>query len=106
MNYRQPKLSGSEKRKKYEMNSLINLISENAVMANMQYAIILPVIAGLILFAIPDKASTLKGIAALLVAVVAGILTTGLCSSGSQRFIAELWDAGKYLTLRLDNLSR
>ena len=88
------------------MNDLINLISQNAAMANMQYAIVLPVIAGLILFAIPDKAGTIKGIAALLVAIVAGILTAGIFTSGSQRFTADLWDAGKYLTLRIDNLTR
>ncbi|MBN1108073.1 MAG: hypothetical protein JXR66_11385 [Bacteroidales bacterium] len=87
------------------MSELINLISANAAMAKTEYAIIITLAAGLVLFVIPDRARTFKGITALTVAVAAAILTAGLYSSGPQRFIPELWNAGKYLSLRIDNLS-
>jgi len=87
------------------MNELSNLISANAAMANTEYAIIITLAAGLLLFAIPDRARTIKGITALFVAVAAGILTAGLYTTGSQRFVPDLWNAGKYLSLRTDNLS-
>ncbi|HOO99170.1 MAG TPA: proton-conducting transporter membrane subunit [Bacteroidales bacterium] len=87
------------------MNELSNLISANAAMANTEYAIIITLAAGLLLFAIPDRARTIKGITALVVAVAAGILTAGLYTTGSQRFVPDLWNAGKYLSLRTDNLS-
>ncbi|MCU0457440.1 MAG: hypothetical protein MUE74_14185, partial [Bacteroidales bacterium] len=88
------------------MKEFSSLISQNAVMANLEFAIILPIVAGLILLLIPDKARQLKGILALLVSLVAGILTFGIYESGTARFIPDLWDIGKYLAVRIDNLSR
>lgn len=75
-------------------------------MANLEAAILIPVIAGILFFLIPDRASLLKGITALVIAVVCTILTTGLYSSSVIRFTPEIAGAGKYLILRLDNLSR
>ena len=88
------------------MKEFIDLISNNAVMANLESAILITIIAGVILFLIPEKASLTKGIMALAVAVTAGVLTVGIYTSGPQRFIPELWNIGRYLTLRIDNLSR
>jgi formate hydrogenlyase subunit 3/multisubunit Na+/H+ antiporter MnhD subunit len=88
------------------MKEFIDLISQNAVMANLEFAILLPIIAGVILLIIPDKAWQLKGILALLVSVAAGILTFGVYKSGTARFIPDLWDIGKYLAVRVDNLGR
>lgn len=88
------------------MKEFIDLISHNAAMANLESAILITIIAGIILFLIPDKASRAKGIMALAVAVVAGVLTAGIYTSGPQKFIPELWNIGRYLTLRIDNLSR
>ena len=88
------------------MKIVTDLISQNASMANLEFAIILPILAGVILLIIPDKARLIKGILALLVTLSAGILTLGIYGSGTNRFIPELWDIGKYLIIRTDNLSR
>ena len=88
------------------MKEFIDLISNNALMANPESAIIITIIAGIILFIIPDKASLAKGILALAVAVIAGVLTAGIYTSGPQKFVPEVWEIGRYLSLRIDNLSR
>ncbi|MBN2667252.1 MAG: NADH-quinone oxidoreductase subunit L [Bacteroidales bacterium] len=88
------------------MKEFIDLISNNAVMANLESAILITIIAGIILFIIPDKASLAKGILALAAAVTAGVLTAGIYTSDAQMFMPELWNIGRYLTLRIDNLSR
>ncbi|MFZ2341083.1 MAG: proton-conducting transporter membrane subunit [Bacteroidales bacterium] len=88
------------------MKEFIDLISNNAVMANLESAILITIIAGIILFLIPDKAYLTKGILALAVAVIAGVLTAGIYTSDPQRFAPEVWNIGRYLTLRIDNLSR
>ncbi len=87
------------------MKEFIDLISSNAVMANLESAILITIIAGTILFLIPEKAFRAKGIMALAVAVAAGVLTTGIYTSDPQKFMPELWNIGRYLTLRIDNLS-
>jgi formate hydrogenlyase subunit 3/multisubunit Na+/H+ antiporter MnhD subunit len=88
------------------MKEFIDLISGNAVIANLESAILITIIAGIILFLIPEKAFRAKGIIALVVAVAAGVLTAGIYTSDPQKFIPELWNIGRYLTLRIDNLSR
>ncbi|HAX92925.1 MAG TPA: hypothetical protein DCY25_03075 [Bacteroidales bacterium] len=88
------------------MKEFIDLISNNALMANPESAIIITIIAAIILFIIPDKASLAKGILALAVAVIAGVLTAGIYTSGPQKFVPEVWEIGRYLSLRIDNLSR
>lgn len=88
------------------MKEFIDLISDNAAMANLESAILITIIAGIILFLIPEKASRAKGIIALVVAVTAGVLTAGIYTSDPQKFMPELWNIGRYLTLRIDNLSR
>ncbi|MDX9930626.1 MAG: proton-conducting transporter membrane subunit [Bacteroidales bacterium] len=88
------------------MNVFYDLISADAAMAKLQYAVLVPLAAGLLLFALPDNTRKAKGIIALITALAAGFLTAGIYTEESQRFIPDLWNAGKYLTLRIDNLSR
>ncbi len=83
--------------------------------------IALPVFIGLLLFFVPEKFRTVKGIIALLVSIVTGYLTIVIYSSGSQlHHLNELssgstmfvfgfdflHDAGRYMAFNCDNLSR
>lgn len=83
--------------------------------------ITLPVLAGLLLFFVPEKYRTLKGLVALLVSIITGYLTIIIYSSGNGLLIFnELFtdsgssvfgvdlrlDAGRYLTFNNDNLSK
>ncbi len=83
--------------------------------------ILLPVAAGLLLFIVPDKLRTLKGLIALLVSIVTGYLAISIYSknieagtlselervSGISLFgIDLLKDAGRYVIFNADNLSR
>lgn len=88
------------------MKEFIDLISHDAVLANLELAVLITVIAGIILLLIPEKAFIVKGILALAVAVIAGVLTAGIYTTDPQKFVPELWDIGRYLSLRIDNLSR
>jgi formate hydrogenlyase subunit 3/multisubunit Na+/H+ antiporter MnhD subunit len=83
--------------------------------------IALPVLAGLILFLIPEKFRTAKGIIALIISIVTGYLTIIIYTSVNQMLrLDELFtgsgvlpsifdplrDAGRYLTFNCDSLSR
>ena len=83
--------------------------------------ITLPVFLGLLLFFVPEKLRTIKGVIALLVSIITGYLTIVIYSSGSQlHHINELsagstlivfgfdllHDAGKYMAFNCDNLGR
>jgi formate hydrogenlyase subunit 3/multisubunit Na+/H+ antiporter MnhD subunit len=83
--------------------------------------ILLPVLAGLLLFFIPDKLRTLKGIIALLITLVVGYLAISiykadfhpgvlhdlLKGSGLNIFGTDISrDAERYAVFKLDNLSR
>lgn len=88
------------------MKEFIDLISHDAVLANLELAVLITVIAGIILLLIPEKAYIIKGILALAVAVIAGMLTLGIYTTDPQKFVPEVWNIGRYLSLRIDNLSR
>ena len=90
------------------MNEIISIIS-------------LPVITGLLLFCVPDKLRTIKGIIALVVSIICGYLTIiiygsdlqagmindAIGKSGMTVFGFELMnDAGRYLIFNSDNLSK
>ena len=84
--------------------------------------IFLPIAAGLLLFLVPDKLRTVKGIIALLVSIISGYLaiwvyalnieagTIGELAKGSGLFNLFgkdlLDDAVRYAVLKADNLSR
>ena len=83
--------------------------------------ITLPVLAGLLLFFIPEKFRTSKGLVALLVSIITGYLTVVTYSSGNQLLrlnelsagsglsvfgIDLLHDAGRYIAFNRDNLSK
>ena len=83
--------------------------------------ITLPVLAGLLLFFVPEKFRTFKGLVALLVSIITGYLTFVIYSSGNQMLhmnelfagsglsvfgIDFLRDAGRYLAFNNDSLSK
>ncbi|MCX6253518.1 MAG: proton-conducting transporter membrane subunit [Bacteroidia bacterium] len=83
--------------------------------------ITLPVLAGLLLFLVPEKFRTLKGLIALLISIVTGYLTIVIYSSDNQLLRLNelsagsgisvfgfdlLHDAGRYLAFNSDSLSK
>ncbi|MCX6326412.1 MAG: proton-conducting transporter membrane subunit [Bacteroidia bacterium] len=83
--------------------------------------ITLPVLAGLLLFFVPEKFRTFKGLVALLVSIITGYLTIVIYSSGNQMLRLDqlsagsglsvfgfdiLRDAGRYMTFNSDSLSK
>ncbi len=90
-------------------------------MNNIISIIVLPAIVGLLLFLVPEKLRTLKGISALLVSLITGILTfliysfkdqiTGLPDmlKGSWTALIDngiIQDGKRYLTFNTDSLSK
>jgi formate hydrogenlyase subunit 3/multisubunit Na+/H+ antiporter MnhD subunit len=80
-----------------------------------------PVLAGLLLFFVPEKFRTVKGIVALLISIITGYLTIVIYNSGNQMLCLDklssgsglsvfgfdlLRDAGKYITFNNDSLSK
>ncbi|MFA5819061.1 MAG: proton-conducting transporter membrane subunit [Bacteroidales bacterium] len=83
--------------------------------------ITLPVLAGLLLFFVPEKFRTFKGLVALLVSIITGYLTIVIYSSDNQMLRLDqlsagsglsvfgfdlLRDAGRYLAFNSDSLSK
>jgi multicomponent Na+:H+ antiporter subunit A len=83
--------------------------------------IALPVLAGLLLFLVPEKFRTFKGLMALLISIVTGYLTIVIYISGDQLMRLDeqfsgsglyasglnlLGNAGRYLAFNSDNLSK
>ena len=83
--------------------------------------ILLPVLSGILLFLIPEKFRTLKGVFALIISTISGYLSVLIFIAGDQILLLNnlsltsglsvsgfdlLRDAGRYLTFNCDNLSR
>jgi formate hydrogenlyase subunit 3/multisubunit Na+/H+ antiporter MnhD subunit len=83
--------------------------------------ITLPLLAGLLLFLIPEKLRTVKGIVALLISVITGYLTIIIYNSGNQimklneqsaEYLQNISGdglfsgAGRYIVFNCDNLSK
>ena len=83
--------------------------------------ITVPVLAGLLLFLIPEKFRTIKGLAALLISIITGYLSVIIYSSGNQMMrpdefsavsgftvfgLHPVADAGRYLVFNSDSLSK
>jgi len=103
------------------MNEFISIITQPAVCSLLQFLIIIPVAAGILLFMIPDKFLTFKGTIALLVSVVSGYITILIFSAAVQMTslsegmingclnllgIDFIQDATRYVTFTIDNLSK
>ena len=103
------------------MNEFISILTQPTVCSLLQILILFPVAAGLLLFIVPERYLTFKGIFALMASLITGYLTITLFSSAIQMtslseglrngclamFGAEfVQDASRYATFTLDNLSK
>jgi len=103
------------------MNEPLAIFAEPSACTLLRLMIMLPLAAGLLLFLIPERYLTLKGILALAVSLVAGYLSVSLFSAASQMtvegetiikscrsmFKLDLsLEAGKFLTFTVDGLSK
>lgn len=103
------------------MNEFISIITQPAVCGLLQFLILIPVIAGVLLFLVPEKYISFKGIFALLISLVSGYLTISLFTSAVQMTsLSEnirkgcltlfgmdfVQDATRYVTFTVDNLSK
>jgi formate hydrogenlyase subunit 3/multisubunit Na+/H+ antiporter MnhD subunit len=103
------------------MNEPLGLFTEIYNCVYLQWLIVLPLAAGLLLFAVPEKIRIVKGILALAVSLITGYITVTLFSASPQitsqgamvsqscnsLFNSDLiGKAGEYLALTLDGLSK
>jgi multicomponent Na+:H+ antiporter subunit A len=103
------------------MNEPFTVVTQPSLNVLLQIVILLPLIAGLLLFLLPEKLRTGKGVVALLATAVTGYLTIKLFSadynldtignltsgSGSTIFGVDLLkDISRYNVFNFDNLSR
>ncbi len=103
------------------MNHFFPIISNPSVCAYMQFLILLPFIAALVLLIVPGKYIKAKGIAALIISLITGFFTFSAYSSASRMiapdgslsktcyslFGSDLFRGAETIfTFSLDNLSR
>ena len=101
------------------MDGFISLISQPSVCSFLQFVILLPVAAGLLLFVVPDRFLKIKGVFALIISLIAGYCAVVLYGSaiqmavpdkiaGSSCFTLFGLDGGatSFLTLTVDGLSK
>ncbi|MFZ0473541.1 MAG: proton-conducting transporter membrane subunit [Bacteroidales bacterium] len=103
------------------MNEPLSIFAQPSACLILQLLMTLPLAAGVLLFLIPDRFLTVKGILALAVSLVTGYLSVSLFSAGSQMTMQGeiirkgcmtllnldlLQDAGNYLTFTVDGLSK
>jgi formate hydrogenlyase subunit 3/multisubunit Na+/H+ antiporter MnhD subunit len=103
------------------MNEFISIISQPSVCSYMQFLILLPIAAGLLLLLIPERFFTAKGIFAVIISLVAGYFTVSLFSSSVQMAVLDgiigkscillfgsnlFQELDRYFTFTIDNLSK
>jgi formate hydrogenlyase subunit 3/multisubunit Na+/H+ antiporter MnhD subunit len=103
------------------MNEFINIISQPSVCSFLQFLIVVPLAAGILLFLVPDRFVTVKGILAVIVSLTTGYMTISLFSSSIQMAVLDgligkscillfgsnlLQGADSYFTFTIDNLSK
>ena len=103
------------------MNELVPIVSQPDVCGLLQLLIFPPIAAGVILFLVPDKFNSFKGIITLTISLVTGFMTLLLFSSAIRMVdfgevlartcltisgIDIIEGSSRYFTLTLDNLSK
>lgn len=103
------------------MNEFFSMVSQPSVCTFLQFLILLPILAGVVLFAIPGRFIKAKGLFALAISLITGYFTISLFSSAAQMVALErsagmtctalfgknlLQGAESFLTLTVDNLSK
>ena len=103
------------------MNELVPIVSQPDVCGLLQLLIFTPIAAGVILFLVPDKFNSFKGIITLTISLITGFMTLLLFSSAIRMVdfgdvlartcltisgIDIIEGSSRYFTLTLDNLSK
>jgi formate hydrogenlyase subunit 3/multisubunit Na+/H+ antiporter MnhD subunit len=103
------------------MNEFLSITTHPAICGFLQFLIALPVAAGLILFLIPEKYMTVKGIISVIIGLIACYMTISVFSSATQMTslsgntikgclalfgIEFVQDAARYVTFTFDSLSK
>jgi multicomponent Na+:H+ antiporter subunit A len=103
------------------MNDFVSLINQPAICGILQFLIIFPVAAGLLLFLIPERYSSFKGIFSFLTGLATSYVTISIFSSATlmtslsgdaMKGCMEIFgirfvhDAARYVTFTFDSLSK
>jgi len=88
------------------MKDLIDIITAPALSGNVHMLILLPVVAGLLLFLVPRKAFITKAVITVAVTTVSIVLSIGLISAGNILLSVSSEGPGRYLAFNIDGLSR
>lgn len=103
------------------MNELFSIITQPSLCSFLQAFVLIPVVAGIVLFLIPERFTKAKSVIALAITVVSCYMSVGLYSLSVQMvpldgsldnlctslFGADLLqNASRFFTLTLDNLSK
>ena len=103
------------------MGEFFSILSNPSVCSFLQFLIIIPIVAGILLFLLPEKYTRSKGIFALIISLIAGYLSLSLFTSAVQMVALEgivgktcsalfgsdlLKGAESFFTFSVDNLSK
>jgi multicomponent Na+:H+ antiporter subunit A len=103
------------------MGEFFSILSNPSVCSFLQFLIIIPIVAGFLLFLLPEKFVKAKGISALIISLIAGYLALSLFTSAVQMVTLEgivgktcsvlfgsdlLKGAESFFTFSVDNLSK
>ncbi|HUV00071.1 MAG TPA: proton-conducting transporter membrane subunit [Bacteroidales bacterium] len=103
------------------MNEFISIVSQPSVCNFLQFMIVIPIAAGILLFVLPDKYTTVKGVFSLIISFITGYMSIALFSSAIQMIglddiaakscstllgINILENSTQFITLTFDNLSK
>ena len=103
------------------MSEFFSIVSEPSVCKFLQLLIIIPFLAGILLFIVPEKYLKAKGIIALVISLITGFLTISLFTSAAQMVALEgvmgktcnalfgsdlMSGAESFFTFSVDNLSK
>jgi len=103
------------------MNEFATIVSQPVVCGFLQFMILIPIAAGILLFLVPDKYNLIKGVFSLSVSLVTGYLTLSLLSSAFRMValddVAAILctsflgvnlpqDTSSFLTITADNISK
>lgn len=103
------------------MIEIFSIFSDPSVCKFLQLLIVIPLLAGILLFLVPEKYLKAKGIIALLISLITGYLTLSLFTSAAQMVALEgvmgktcnalfgsnlMYGAESFFTFSVDNLSK
>jgi multicomponent Na+:H+ antiporter subunit A len=88
------------------MKEIVSLISQPFALANIQSLIMLPVVAGILLFLIPEKAKSFKSLLSLGVSVITAVISVYVYGAEELIYTLDLKNTEGFLSFRIDSLSK